>query len=185
MSKAKDPSDIDEFRDAVRDVKRLVAPPRAGNDKRKPPPRARFTAQDRAAVLVESLGPADDAAPIDTGDEMAFRRVGVQETALRKLRRGQFRVEAECDLHGLRAEEAKAELRAFLAAAVARGLRCVRVIHGKGLGSGPRGPVLKIAVNLVLRKSAAVLAFAPARRVDGGTGALYVLLATWPGRKAP
>ncbi len=185
MTQSKQPPDHAVFREAVRDVKRLQAPQRVIETKRKPPPRAKFSALDRAAVLIESLGRPEDGAPIDTGDEMSFRRVGVPDATLRKLRRGQYRVEAECDLHGLRAEEAKAELRAFLGESLARGMRCVRVIHGKGLGSGPRGPVLKLAVNLVLRKTQAVLAFTPARQVDGGTGALYVLLATWPVRKAP
>ena len=94
-----------------------------------------------------------------------------------RMRRGEFRVDAECDLHGLNVEACKQVLRAFLAEALARNVRCVRVIHGKGLRSGPRGPVLKVAVNLVLRKTGPVVAFCTARPVDGGTGALYVLLA--------
>ena len=95
---------------------------------------------------------------------------------MRKLKRGEYRVDETCDLHGLRLEEAKAHLRQFLAAALAHNLRCVRIIHGKGKGSGPRGPVLKTAVNLILRKTGPVLAFTSARRVDGGTGAINVLL---------
>ena len=116
----------------------------------------------------------------DTGDEISFRRDGVQDTVMRKLKRGEYRVEEVCDLHGLRVDEAKAHLREFLAAALAHKLRCVRIIHGKGKGSGPRGPVLKTAVNLILRKTAPVLAFTSARRVDGGTGAINVLLTDVP-----
>jgi DNA-nicking Smr family endonuclease len=100
----------------------------------------------------------------------------VQDSVLKKLKRGEYRVEAVCDLHGLRAVEAKEALREFLAESLAHNLRCVRVIHGKGMGSGPRGPVLKVAVNMILRKTAPVLAFTSARRVDGGTGAINVLL---------
>jgi DNA-nicking Smr family endonuclease len=166
--------DSELFREAVRDVKpmkvRLPAPPGG----RKPPPRAQFTAADRALVLVESL--QDPAENMDTGDEITFRRDGVQDQVIRKLRRGEYRVEAVCDLHGLRVDEAKEALRQFLAESLAHRLRCVRVIHGKGKGSGPRGPVIKTAVNMILRKTAPVLAFTSARRIDGGTGAINVLL---------
>ena len=115
-----------------------------------------------------------------TGEELVFAREGVQSGVLRKLRRGQYRVQAEIDLHGLTVPEAKEELRTFLAHALERHIRCVRVVHGKGLRSGHRGPVLKGAVSSVLRRVGPVLAYVSARQVDGGTGALYVLLATWP-----
>ncbi len=173
--KRNDPEDT-LFREAMRDVKPIAPRPRAPLAKRKPPARARFTAADRALVLVESLegvGPEDLG---DTGDELSFRRAGVQDRVMKKLRRGEYRVEAVCDLHGLRVEEAKTALRAFLAEALAHRLRCVRIIHGKGMNSGPRGPVLKVAVNMILRKTGPVLAFTSARRVDGGTGAINVLL---------
>jgi DNA-nicking Smr family endonuclease len=164
------------FRDAMRDVKPMSPRARAPVAKRKPPARARFTAEDRARVLVESLQGLGAGEILDTGDEISFRREGVQDDVMRKLKRGEYRVEEVCDLHGLRVEEAKAALREFLAAALAHQLRCVRIIHGKGKGSGPRGPVLKTAVNMILRKTAPVLAFTSARRVDGGTGAINVLL---------
>ena len=98
------------------------------------------------------------------------------ETVLRRLRRGQYRVEDEIDLHGLTVQEASEQLSAFLRAARARQLRCVRIIHGKGLRSGTRGPVLKNTVNALLRRCDPVLAFASARPVAGGTGAALVLL---------
>jgi len=94
-----------------------------------------------------------------------------------RLRRGEFAVGDEIDLHGLGADAARDALREFLAEALRRRLGCVRVIHGKGLRSGPGGPVLKHAVNVWLRKVDAVLAFTSAPRRDGGTGAVYVLLA--------
>ena len=113
---------------------------------------------------------------VESGDELSFRRPGVQDGVMRKLRRGQYRLEAEIDLHGLTLPEAKQGLREFLAQALLRQLRCIRIVHGKGLRSGPRGPVLKNAVNLVLQRTDAVVAFCSARQVDGGTGAVYVLL---------
>jgi DNA-nicking Smr family endonuclease len=96
---------------------------------------------------------------------------------LRRLRRGEFRIQREIDLHGLTVAEAKLALRQFLIETLEQQVRCVRVIHGKGLRSGHRGPVLKTTVSAVLRRTGAVLAYVSARPVDGGTGALYVLLA--------
>jgi DNA-nicking Smr family endonuclease len=174
-SKRTDP-DTDVFREAMRDVKPIAPRARVVVAKRKPPAKARFTAADRAMVLVESLQGFAAGEITDSGDEISFRRAGVQNSVLRKLKRGEYRVEEICDLHGLRVEEAKAALREFLAEALAHNLRCVRIIHGKGMGSGPRGPVIKTAVNMILRKTAPVLAFTSARRVDGGTGAINVLL---------
>jgi DNA-nicking Smr family endonuclease len=167
--------DATVFQEAMRGVKPIAARARVPPAKRKPPAKARFTAADRAMVLVESLqGPLGEIG--DTGDEISFRRAGVQDGVMRKLKRGEYRVEEICDLHGLRVDEAKAALREFLAEALAHNLRCVRIIHGKGMNSGPRGPVIKTAVNMILRKTAPVLAFTSARRVDGGTGAINVLL---------
>ena len=171
-----DESDARLFREAMQGVKPIAPAPRTPGPQRKPPARAKFTAADRALVLIESLQGFGEGDITDSGDEISFRRNGVQDNVLRRLKRGEYRVDEVCDLHGLRVEEAKALLREFLADALARGLRCVRIIHGKGKGSGPRGPVLKSAVNMVLRKTAPVLAFTSARRVDGGTGAINVLL---------
>lgn len=176
MSKLPPEEDAQLFHEAVRGARKLRAEPRAST-RRSPPARARFAREDRAAVLVESLGPTHPDADIDSGDALSFRRPGVQDSVMRKLRRGQYRVEAEIDLHGFTATEAKAELRAFLADAIASDLHCVRIVHGKGLRSGHRGPVLKHTVNGMLQRIDAVLAFSSARQVDGGTGAVYVLLA--------
>jgi DNA-nicking Smr family endonuclease len=169
-------ADADVFREAMEGVKPIASRARVPPGKRKPPPKARFTAADRAMVLVESLQVPHAGEMTDTGDEISFRRSGVQDNVMRKLKRGEYRVEDVCDLHGLRVEEAKTALREFLADALAHNLRCVRIIHGKGMNSGPRGPVIKTAVNMILRKTAPVLAFTSARRVDGGTGAINVLL---------
>lgn len=180
MNPKLDENDAHLFREAVRDVKPLAYDAPAVEPGRRPPPRARFTRADRHAVLQESLY-TDVADPeLASGEELVFSREGVQKVILRKLRRGQYQVQAEIDLHGLTVPEAKEALRTFLAQALARHIRCVRIIHGKGLRSGHRGPVLKGAVSSVLRRVGPVLAYVSARQVDGGTGALYVLLATWP-----
>ncbi|MEO8064404.1 MAG: Smr/MutS family protein [Pseudomonadota bacterium] len=184
MSGKRTDPDTDLFREAMIDVKPIKARAPVPAARRKPPARARFSAADRALVLVESLQGFGDGEITDTGDEISFRRAGVQEGILRKLKRGDYRVEDICDLHGLRADEAKAALRGFLAESLAHNLRCVRIIHGKGKGSGPKGPVLKVAVNMILRKTAPVLAFTSARRVDGGTGAINVLLSNQSSAKA-
>jgi DNA-nicking Smr family endonuclease len=129
-------------------------------------------------VLAESL--ADLRQPlapvIETGEELQFRRPGVQDQVFRNLRRGQYRRDAELDLHGLTAAEAALALDRFLAAAIGQGLRVLRIVHGKGRNSGNRGPVLKQLVSARLQRIDAVLAFASAREVDGGTGASLVLL---------
>jgi DNA-nicking Smr family endonuclease len=164
------------FREAVRGVTRL--PQRAAAPR--PPrirPRARFARADRAAVLRESLE-AETADPELTGGEaLAFRRPQIQPAVLRKLRRGEYRVQREIDLHGMTIAEAKLALRHFLVSALEAHVCCVRIVHGKGLRSGHRGPVLKAAVSTILRRTGAVLAYVSARQVDGGTGAVYVLLA--------
>jgi len=162
------------FRDAVRDVKRLRTNPRVTPPK--PRPRAQFARLDNLEVLQESLNLAPGDLLVETGDELSFRRAGVQDAVPRKLRRGQYRVETELDLHGLTVAQAKVELRDFLLNAQRAGMRCVRIIHGKGLRSGHRGPVLKNTANVLLQRTDAVLAFSSARPVDGGTGAIYVLL---------
>ncbi|GEM_PF-243744 len=143
----------------------------------KPPPRARFTRAARTAILDESLSNTPDDPDPAGGEVASYARPGVQDSVLRKLRRGHYRVQAELDLHGLSVREGKEVLRDFLAEALQRGLTCVRIVHGKGLRSGPRGPVLKAMVLTLLRRSSHVLAFVSARGVDGGTGAVYALLA--------
>src|SRR5262249_45948941 len=126
--------------------------------------------------LRESLDAHGSDPALASGEELVFHRPQIQAAVLRRLQRGEYRVQREIDLHGLTVSEAKHALRQFLIEALEARVRCVRVIHGKGLRSGHRGPVLKSAVSAVLRRSGAVLAFVSARQVDGGTGALYVLL---------
>lgn len=172
------------FREAMRGVRRLHAGNRHASTPRKPRPRARFTHAERHAVLRESMGVVSPLDPVqESGDALLFRRPGTSEQVFRRLRSGQYRVEAEIDLHGLTAVHAEAALREFLAECLHQGAHVVRVVHGKGLRSGTRGPVLKQVANAYLRRVGAVLAFASAREVDGGSGALLVLLAGKPPRR--
>ena len=163
------------FRAAVRGVKPLAGGTPA-TARPKPRPHARFTRADRAAVLKESLGAEPPDPALAGGEELVYQRPGVQSAVVRRLRRGEYRIEREIDLHGMTVAEAKQALRQFLIDALCAQVRCVRIVHGKGLRSGHRGPVLKSAVSAVLRRTGAVLAFVSARPADGGTGALYVLL---------
>jgi DNA-nicking Smr family endonuclease len=173
----REPDEAELFRRAMRDVQPLKRPLRVPPVRRSPRPRAKFARAERAAVLQESIGSGVDLHDVQPGDELLFRRPGVPETVLRGLRRGRYRVESEIDLHGLTVSQAAAQLGAFLREARSHELRCVRVIHGKGLRSGARGPVLKNTVNALLRRADPVLAFASARPAAGGTGATLVLLA--------
>jgi DNA-nicking Smr family endonuclease len=159
----------------VRDVNPLRQAKRPPERERRRP-RASSRRADEARVLADSLAFDAHDLDVESGDELGFRREGISESVLRRLRRGEYAVRDEIDLHGMTQDEARAALGAFLAEAAHHNRRCVRVIHGKGLGSGHRGPVLKSAVNRWLRRHAAVAAFCSARRNDGGTGALYVLL---------
>jgi DNA-nicking Smr family endonuclease len=165
----------EDFRAAVGPVKPIAARP-APPPKPRPPARAAFAREDEQRVLADSLllGPGE--LLVETGEELLFRRAHLTDALLRRLRRGEFAVEGELDLHGLTSPQSREALRTFLRDALRHRCRCVRVIHGKGLRSGPRGPVLKHAVNSWLRHYEEVLAFASARNMDGGTGAIYVLL---------
>lgn len=163
------------FRDSVRGVKRLPQERAAPWRRRvRPVPRQRIA--DEARVREEMLAPEEDFMEIETGDELTFARAGVQHGLLRKLRRGQFALRGELDLHGMTVAEARAALAAFLSSSHASDARCVRIVHGKGLSSPGRKPVLKIFLNGWLQRRDDVLAFCSARPGDGGTGAVYVLL---------
>jgi DNA-nicking Smr family endonuclease len=178
--------DAEAFRAAVRDVKPLAQTPQsAGLSKPKPRGRLRKPAASAMENLDETMPLVDGtpalegtaAAAAVTGDAaLSFHRAGVRIDVMRRLRRGLYPVDDELDLHGLTQSAARDQLADFLAHSRDGGLRCVRIIHGKGYRSGARGPVLKIAVNLWLRRHMDVMAFVSARAIDGGAGAVYVLL---------
>ena len=170
-----DSRDRDLFQQAVGTVKPLrcdrVEPVPA-----RPTPVPQFTLADEQQVLSDMVSDYFETAELETGEELIYRREGVQQAVLRKLRRGQFQVSAALDLHGMTVAAAKEALAAFLHRVRRDSLSCVRIIHGKGNGSRHRGPVLKQKMNHWLRQRDEVLAFCSARAMDGGTGAIYVLL---------
>lgn len=171
------------FRAAVRDVKPLSQIELAKGLEgalAKPRARVRRPAAAAAAELLETMPLPDDGVPLDSSSAgaavLSFRRPGVRTQVLRRLRRGLYPIEDELDLHGLSQAAARDNLAEFIAFNSRAGHRCVRIIHGKGYRSGARGPILKILVNTWLRHHADVMAFTSARAIDGGTGAVYVLL---------
>jgi len=168
--------DKEAFQKAMSGTKPLKADDRVPKLKPKPKPRARFRRADESAVLVESLEDDIDAIEQHSGGALRFHRQHVGRRTMRKLARGGYSVQAEIDLHGMTLAEARPRLRDFIQYNAEQDRLCVRVVHGKGLGSGERGPVLKSAVNSWLRRWGNVIAFVSTRQVDGGTGAIYVLL---------
>jgi DNA-nicking Smr family endonuclease len=147
----------------------------------RPPAAARQRERDEAAVMLEAISDGFDVESLlDTDDALSFRRPGIGPEVVRKLRRGVWAIQAQLDLHGLRRDEARERLTRFVYDARRRGLRCVRVIHGKGNGSPGREPVLKAKVKGWLVQKKDVIAFTQARASDGGTGAVLVLLAPRP-----
>jgi DNA-nicking Smr family endonuclease len=163
------------FREAIGDVRPLdpVQPPPAAA---KPAPHPHMLEADEAAVPGELLDLAFDPALLEVGEELSYLRDGYSPKLLRQLKRGQFSVQDDIDLHQMNAAAAQASIVTFLAEAKQHGLRCVRIVHGKGLRSRSAGPVLKGLTDRMLRRRDDVIAFASARPAMGGTGAVVVLL---------
>ncbi len=168
----------DLFALAVGNVKPLPDARRAVLSPAPPAPVALQRQRDEQAALREALSDEFDASTLlDTDEHLSFRRSGIGPDVTRRLRRGDWRIQRDIDLHGLRTEAAREALGAFIREARQQGLRCVRVVHGKGLGSPGKTPVLKSRVHGWLIQKNEVLAFVQARPAQGGAGALVVLLA--------
>ena len=132
---------------------------------------------DEERVLRESISDDFDVSTLlDTDDQLSFRRPGIGVEITQRLRAGHWSIQRQLDLHGLRVDEAREALGQFIRNAHKNGMRCVRVVHGKGLGSPGKSPVLKSRVQRWLVQKNEVLAFVQARPMDGGAGALLVLL---------
>jgi DNA-nicking Smr family endonuclease len=165
------------FARAIGEVKPLPRPGRVVLERDQPPPIPVQQQLDEQRVLAESVSDEFDASTLlDVDDALSFRRPGVGLDVTRKLRKGHWSIQREIDLHGLRREEAREALAAFLRDSHRQGLRCIRVVHGKGLGSPGKTPVLKGKVQSWLVQKNEVLAFVQARGDEGGAGALVVLL---------
>jgi DNA-nicking Smr family endonuclease len=142
-----------------------------------PRPRPRQSIADEKAALHESLhGRIDLQDRLEGGDEPNYLRIGVAASVLRDLRRGRWVVQSEIDLHGMNRDEARHALATFMAESLHQGIRCVRVVHGKGLGSPQKLSILRQLVRGWLAQRIEVLAFCQAKPHDGGEGALIVLL---------
>ncbi|MCL4721828.1 MAG: Smr/MutS family protein [Gammaproteobacteria bacterium] len=170
------PATTGGFSELVGPVEPVRARRRVVLRKPAPAPKARFARADEQQALRESLAGHPGDVDLATGEELSFRRHHVRVQVLKDLRRGRYTIQDELDLHGLTADEARGMLREFMADVIAHGHRCVRIVHGKGLRSGPGGPVLKARLNRWLPQWQEVLAYTSAPPRDGGTGALYVLL---------
>lgn len=167
--------DAELFRAAMQGVRPRGPSVRAQTDTRRPEARARHREADDLEVLREMLLDPDPEL-LEHGETLQYRAPGVQDGVLRRLRRGHYRVERDLDLHGYNRDQARHAIVRFLAECQDRDQRCVRIVHGKGNGSPNSGPVLKRLLDGWLRKRRDVLAFCSARPVDGGSGAVYVLL---------
>ena len=145
--------------------------------KERPAPVVMQYQQDEKAVLIEAISDEFDVGTLlDVDELLSFRRPGIGPDVTRKLRRGDWSIQRQLDLHGLRRDEARERLSFFIREAHKHGIRCVRVVHGKGLGSPGKAPVLKSRVHSWLVQKKEVLAFVQAKPADGGAGALVVLL---------
>lgn len=177
----KTPDDLDLFHQMVGEVK-PVQNDRVVHEKPAPKPVPQKSIEDEQAVLHDMLSDNYFDIDLQPGDVLEYCTPGIQKSTYKKLRRGEYRIDAELDLHGYTGEQARKALSQFLNDARDLGGRCVRIIHGKGLSSN-EGPILKSRVNGWLRQRGDVLAFHSARPADGGTGAVYVLLRS--ARKGP
>ncbi|GJH03039.1 Smr/MutS family protein [Paraburkholderia terrae] len=177
-------ADADLFRREIGEVAPLGAKPRATVPRTPPAPVPVQTKLDEEAVLHEAISDEfDPEVLLDTDESLSYCRPGVSQEIVKKLRRGAWIVQAQLDLHGMRREEAREALSEFIRESSKRGLRCLRVIHGKGLGSIGKEPVLKGKVRAWLVQKEEVIAFSQARAHDGGAGAVLVLLQ--PGSVGP
>jgi DNA-nicking Smr family endonuclease len=165
------------FREAMRDTTPLRAAARVHRGIKVPPLVPVQSLLDGHEAVAESLnGPPSGAHSDETGEEPSYLRAGLGRDVLRKLRRGHWVVQDAVDLHGFNREQARQYLGDFLGRCLKRGLRCVRIVHGKGLRSPGKEPVLRGKVQVWLLKRDEVLAYCEAPRNQGGSGALLVLL---------
>lgn len=175
MNKKVSSEDLQLFRDAIGEVKRLDDTVYS-SVKPLPRPIPRQQQLDDKAVIDELLSDPSQNEILETGEHLSYRNHGVQANVLKKLRRGSFSIQAELDLHGLTVEQARDQVRHFLHSALDQEHRCVRIIHGKGRKNAERAPILKPMLNHWLQRKREVIAFCSAKPEDGGTGAVYVLL---------
>ena len=165
------------FHAAVGAVQRLPETRTASLKPTPPAPTPKQRLADATQALREALSDEVDVGSLlDTDARLSFRRPGVGPDVAQNLRHGKWAIQRQLDLHGLRSDEARDALGAFIRDAHKQGLRCVRVVHGKGLGSPEKTPILKDKVHRWLVQKSEVLAFVQAQPAQGGDGAVVVLL---------
>ncbi|SFM96189.1 DNA-nicking endonuclease, Smr domain [Dokdonella immobilis] len=164
------------FRQAIGEVRPLARNEETATEARKPVPQARQFEIDEAAVREELLSGPFDPGSIEMGDEILYLKPGHPARLLKQLRRGHFSIQAEIDLHQMSVAVARAAVAGFIDEAIRHREYCVRIVHGKGLRSAARGPVVKRMTEQLLRRRNDVVAFASALPAQGGTGAVLVLL---------
>ncbi|MGV3583343.1 MAG: Smr/MutS family protein [Methylophilus sp.] len=176
ISDDKEIDDTQLFQEAVKGA-RPIKVDRALAPVKKPKPIPKQLIRDERQALVDSLSdhyiPAHE---LESGEELLYLREGQSPVILSKLRRGHWVVQAHIDLHGMISDEARAYVSEFITDCKKRGIRCVRIVHGKGLGSRNREPILKHKLRGWLMQKDEVIAYAQAKANDGGSGAVLVLL---------
>lgn len=170
------PDDVDLFRAEMRGVQPARPTNRIEPWRDPPPAIPAKRIEDERAVLEELARLPLDGDDVEIEEDRQFLRDGLPRDILRKLRRGHWVIQEEVDLHGLNADEAALATDAFLAECVRVGVRCVRIIHGKGLRSKGKEPVLKHRIRKLLQRRDPVLAYVEPKAVDGGGGAVVALL---------
>jgi DNA-nicking Smr family endonuclease len=169
------------FERSVGPVTPMRTPARVDHDLPRPQPvPLQFELDERRALQQALSDDVDIDTLLETDDTLSFRRPEVSAEVVKKLRRGHWALQGQIDLHGLRRDAAREALGQFVHDAARRGMRCIRVVHGKGNGSPGREPILKSRVRRWLVQKQEVLAFVQARASDGGSGALMVLLMGMP-----
>ena len=179
--KAADANEIALFRAAVNDAAPLEKDDRADVSRPKPKPHANHHHADELDALEASQlamypSPMSWDIGADIEDEQSYLRAAVSPDLLRRLRRGHWTIDAEIDLHHHTQDEAHEALMEFMRKARIFGWRCVRIIHGKGLSSHQKIPVLRSKVRRWLQQKDEVLAYCEPRPNGGGSGAVLVLL---------
>lgn len=164
------------FQEAVKDA-RPIKTNRVVHPTKKPKPVPKQFMRDERQALVDSLSdhfiPAHE---LESGEELLYLRDGQSPIVLNKLRRGKWVIQAHIDLHGLISDEARAYVSEFISDCKKKSIRCVRIVHGKGLGSRNKEPILKNKLRGWLMQKDEVIAYAQAKQQDGGSGAVVVLL---------
>lgn len=174
MTQDEKEDDFDLFRKEMNGIKPITTKNQVTDQTPKPKAVPRSRLSDNLDVVESMMSSVEN--EIESGDEISYLRNGYQKRVLQKLKRRQYSIGAETDLHGMTIDRARQECAAFLKEARYQHRHCVLIVHGKGRSSEQGKPILKNWINGWLRQRNEVIAFCSAHISDGGTGAVYVLL---------